>query len=361
MPKSTSPVSEPQVDDTSLEQQEDVVQDQVDEQLPETVSGEAQETVAEEPQEEPWRGYFQEVGLTDVDDLDTGLGRLTQAYRQRNEQLQQLADANRQLAEELRARARGQQPAADVPAQTVSPPQADNDPFSLPTLPPNIDRFRVKKRTESGHEEWDWADDTPPSIREAGDQYAAKVIDFQTRISTPHGFKEILDAYLDRQIVPRVEQQYQTKQQEQLDIQTEQQWLSQNDWFFEKDAASGGLLKDPISEQPMISYEGRQFLKLMDDLQADGVNSFQRRLALADKMYQRQRAAEQQQPVVQRQAAAQSNDAAKKSMLGRKATPSTQNPMRQQGSVGGQDPKDQVGYGRRLIESLRTNGIELEV
>jgi hypothetical protein len=317
-------------------------------------------TETQEPEQEPWRGYFEQIGLTDVDDLDTGLGRLTQAYLQRNEQLQQLADSNRQLAEELRARSRGyQQPVSEPVAP--APAQQQDDPFSMPSLPPNIERFRVKRRNESGQEEWDWAEDTPANIRDAGEQYAAKMVDFQTRVLTPQGFKEILDAYLDRQIVPRVEQQYQSRQQEQLDAQVENQWLQQNDWFYEKDAVSGTVLSDPITEQPRVSLEGRKFLKLMEELQADGVASFQRRLSLADQMYRSQRQVQQQQPIQQRQAAAQANDAAKKAMLGRKATPSTANPSRQQGAVGGEDPKDRTGYGRRLVESLRANGVELEV
>lgn len=331
----------------------------VDTQTVDTTAQQETEAVDDSQAQEPWRGYFEQIGLTDVDDLDTGLDRLTQAYRQRNDQLQQLADANRQLAEELRARARGtSQPAAE-PQAPVS--QQPDDPFALPALPPNIERFRVKRRNEAGQDEWDWAEDTPANIRDAGEQYAAKMIDFQTRVLTPQGFKEILDTYLDRQIVPRVEQQYQSRQQEQLDAQVEHQWLTQNDWFYEKDAVSGSVLSDPITDQPRVSLEGRKFLKLMEDLQADGVASFQRRLALADQMYQRQRQVQQQQPAQQRQTAAQANDAAKKAMLGRKASPSTTNPSRQQGTVGGEDPRDRTGYGRKLVESLRAQGVELDV
>lgn len=318
------------------------------------------DTAAADTQVEAWREHLRRVGIEEAADVNVGVETLATAYRQRDEQLAEMVEYNRLLQEQLRHAPQGQSPSA---APQVQQPAATS-PFDLPALPSGWERFRVRVG-----EDVSWADDTPPSVRQAAEDHWAHVRDYQYRISTPAGLKEILDSYIEQAVLPRVTEQLGSRESQLTEQQLADRFVEQNaTWFYDRDALTGRPIVDPRTGSQRLSGVGQEFADTMADLARRGIGSFADRLELAQKLVPVPQSAPSSQPVTptvanplqQRQAVQETIDQQRAKLNGRRAAPSGNRvPQAQPAPAVPDRQKRQASYGQSLVESLRKNGVEL--
>lgn len=341
--------------DASEPIESEAIEQQSDAQAVETVDAEAATSVTPTEQTEAdWRAPFAEVGIVDVDDVNQGIQRLKDAYQQRLRQVEELAEYNRIIAQ--RAAQGGAQ------QQAVATPQAEPERpkgwFDGPQLPVGYERFVVTKQTASGEETREWSPNTPANVKQQVEQYYQRLQEWQYKISTPDGFREVMDEYIKQAVIPQVEQTYGSRQREMETRQVADQFFEKNgSWFWEIDRATGQPLVDPVSGEYRVSLEGQKFRKTLIDLENSGVQDPIRRLELAQQLFASQRAVQQAAPAAQRADVAQTIEQQRQKVLGRRATPSTTRPAQHQVPSG--DDSERLTHGRRFVEALKKQGVEL--
>lgn len=308
-------------------------------------------------QEAAWQAHLKQLGIEDVDDVNVGVERLATAFRQRDHELSEMVEYNRLLESRLRQAPVQQQAEPAAATQQAT----EKDPFYLPQLPVGWERYRVRSRAADGSEQVEWAEDTPNAIRQAGEEYGVRIREFQYQISTPQGMKELLDSYIAANVLPRVNQELGEREQQLSVQQLADRFLNENaEWFYEVDALTGKALQDHRTGQPKISESGREFQGIMNQLEQDGITNFSRRLEIAQKVFARQQAAQQQEPVQQRQAAQTQIVAQKQALVGRRASTNTTRVPQQQTPAGARNTLPaRRGYGETFVEDLRKNGVNL--
>jgi hypothetical protein len=301
-----------------------------------------------------WKAPFAEVGIVDVDDVNQGIQRLKDAYQQRQRQVEELAEYNRAIAQRVAQSNQYAQPAA----QPQPEPDKPQGWFDGPQLPAGYERFVVTKQTATGEETREWSPNTPANVKQQVEQYYQRVAEWQYKIGTPEGFREVLDQYISQSVIPQVEQTYGTRQRESEFHQVADQFYEKNGaWFWEIDRATGQPLVDPVSGDYRISLEGQKFRKTLIDLKDSGVQDPVRRLELAQQLFATQRVAQQAAPAAQRTDVAQTIEQQRQKVLGRRATPSTTRPAQHQVPSG--DDSERLTHGRRFVEALKKQGVEL--
>ena len=235
-----------------------------------------------QPEYQDWQQPLIEAGLAgdDITDPAAWSQRSVEAIRERDRQIQELADRVRFYETQQRYGSQ-QQPPATPPTPE---PQADVDPIEQ--LASNWDDQRWAEQFIEVDEDTGarrLRADISDVDRERVMQIDRQVRQWGEIIADP---RQLLGA-IDRRVQSIVERQFDTGWQQktaaQRDEEFRNQFVNENaSWLYAHDPATKQILRDPVSGNPAYSREGQEFLQYMDEVAEMGVTTLAGQIQLAN-------------------------------------------------------------------------------
>lgn len=319
----------------------------------EAPSGSAESQSPEESSSsDAWMSTLKDAGFEDFDSVDTAVERAVAAIKQRDKELEQLANQVRFYQDQQKFGSQQQAPASQP-----------SEPESKDPLQELIDNWEDPRWAEqyievdeNGFRQIkDGVDDV---TREKVMAIDRKIRDWGEMLQDPRRFASAVDERVNRMIASRFDEGWQQRQTQQQEQQAIDSFVSENsDWLYERDPATGQYLQDPISGDVRYSQAGQEFLRHMMQAEADGVSSTSRQIAYAQMAMgvRGNQVAQQAQQV--RRTATQVAQQRKKDMRGRRnSSPNTQREFNGVSPESGSAPTgaSSLSFGEETLSLMKT-------
>ena len=262
-----------------------------------------------------WKNILAEAGFEDIDTMDTAAQRSVDAIRQRDEQIETLANQVRWYNSN-QGQAYQQQP-APAPAAPADPELGaiENITKGWQDIPLHVVQEWLDPDTGSIR------DDAPPSIRQNIEQFAQKRHEWSQLVADPRQFVAAIDERVQKMIDAQLETGFSERQRQYQDQTAEERFLDDNAfWMYAKDPATGRPVVDPVTGYQMFSRQGQEFQRLFEHTEQMGVQSIADRIAIAKAFYDQTNAAQTAQPAVRREDQQGIVEQQRQAMLGRTNT-----------------------------------------
>lgn len=279
------------------------------EAAPEPVVEATEEPVTEE---EAWKSILGEAGFSDIEDMDSAAQRSVEALRQRDQQIETLAN-------QVRSYQYAPPPATAAPAAPEPSEPISSDP--LESVINGWQDVPLSAREWIDPESGDIRPDAPAQVRQSIETFAQKQYEWSRLVADPRQFVAAIDSRVQKMIDSQVETGLTAKQAEYTDHMAEENFLDANaDWLYAKDPVTGAPVVDPISREQVFGEEGQRFLSLYQQTEGMGVGSIADRISVAKAFYDQQHANVQAAPVARREGNEQVIADRRREMQGRTAT-----------------------------------------
>lgn len=271
-------------------QQEDSQADFVDDETRMEGDGgtEAAEAISEDSTEEvdntpSWKRALSEAGFNDFDDPDSAIENTVSAIKQRDTQIEELARQVKFYQDQAKY---GTQYAQDQQRQSREEAPAEQEEKDL------------LSQVLEGWEDPRWAEQYIEVDPETGMRRLRDGIDDVTRekvlatdrklrqwseiIQDPRQFAAAVDRRVERMITDHFEKGFEQRQTQQQEKQVVDSFVEENaSWLYQSDPLTGQVIRDPLSNEPVLTNQGAQFVQHMQSAAEDGISSVSKQIHYA--------------------------------------------------------------------------------
>ena len=321
----------------------------------ETVSADGQASGGDQ---ESWRQRYERLGFQDLETPEQAQQRMFDAYERQNEELRRAQEEARYMrAIQSRLDAVSPSSQSHQPAQPEQP--ADATALGKFTNDwPEINHSVVSRyvvQDEDGNPQW--KPDTPADIRAQVDQLHSRKAEWVESLSDPRFFQRAVSEQVEAIISERLSGELEQRDTMREDQMAETQFMSENDWIFQKDPVTGTIAVD-YDGNKQLSSEGKRFANALQEAKSMGISRKRDLLNAAMRFYRASKADIQQAPATARQNVAGDIAARRQAVLGA-TNPAPAKPTTAAGitDVGSDNKQPRMSAAARAIHALKEEGM----